>query len=118
MISSSSLSDNCDQRCHRDFTLRQLVCLIDNTITFSLEKLQQLVDDTILFDDSNKCEKFLEQTRNTIIFLVVSDQYGESFVPRLHHMAHIWSIHICHRSANEKQQEQRNVSKVSETPFN
>lgn len=111
MISSLSPSNNCESYC-LDFVSRQLVCLIDNTITFSLEKLQSLVDNTILFDDSTECEKFLEETRNAVIFLVISAQYEEIFIPRVDHMKHIRSIHICHET-----RKQTPVSKVSKTSF-
>jgi hypothetical protein len=119
-MSEQSLSDHHgdDQRCQPDFASSQLVCLIDdnincNTIPFVLESLRTRVGDTILFHNLDQCEKFLEQKRSTVTFLVISDQFEESFIPRLHHFEHIWSIHICHSKCerNKPRAENRITSK-------
>jgi hypothetical protein len=114
----TSRTESCDYRRRLDFASKQLVWLIDaninhNSITSLLDSLQQLVNDTKLFDDSDKCEDFLKQKDGTITFLVVSDQFEESFFSRISHMRHIWSIHICHSSANKEHQQRRTELKVS-----
>ncbi len=130
IISSSSLFDNgesrtecCDQRFRRDFTSSQLIWLVDdifnnNTIISSLKNLQELVDDTKLFDDFNNCKDFLEQTTDRTTFLVVSDQSEKSFIPQICHMKHIWSIHIYYQNVNKERRQERTESKVSENFLN
>jgi hypothetical protein len=100
-----------------------LIWLVDdifnnNTIISSLKNLQELVDDTKLFDDFNNCKDFLEQTTDRTTFLVVSDQSEKSFIPQICHMKHIWSIHIYYQNVNKERRQERTESKVSENFLN
>lgn len=91
----------------RDFSLTKLICLINNEKDFSIEKLKELFQNIILF---NNCDQFLEdlnQSRNEKIFLIISDQYESSFLHQIEQIESIWSILIYHEN---NQYDQRTIS--------
>ncbi|UJR19348.1 hypothetical protein I4U23_022477 [Adineta vaga] len=111
-IKQETISRTYDRCFHLDIVARQIVFLfhttIDNNIIASGEKqIQERINNINSFNNVDQCEEFLKQTNNITTFLIVSDQYEQSFVPKIIHMKHIWSIMIYHQNTNINNQQLR-----------
>ncbi|CAF0849225.1 unnamed protein product [Didymodactylos carnosus] len=81
--------------------------------TVTVKGLRKIVDYTKLFDNVNRCKAYIQQTNDTITFLVCSEQLGEIFIPQIHDLENIWSIYIYCNNKEYHQQWTTKYSKVS-----
>ena len=61
----------------------------------TVSKLRSIVDLLQIFDNIDECLSSIDSnTREQRIFLIVSGEFGQSLVPRIHHLSRIVSIYI------------------------
>ncbi|CAF0946668.1 unnamed protein product [Didymodactylos carnosus] len=85
----------------------------DNDTTLK-EDLRKIVDYTKLFDNVEQCLQYIEETKDSITFLVCSEQFGEILVPQIYHLQNIWSIYIYCHNKEYHQNWTTNYSKIKQ----
>ena len=63
----------------------QLVWLCTSNDAVSLQSLRNIVNYVRVFSDINVCLTYIERTSDTVTFLVCSEEYLRSLIPRIHH---------------------------------
>ncbi|CAF1421683.1 unnamed protein product, partial [Didymodactylos carnosus] len=84
----------------------------------TLEGLRKIVDYTKIFDDVEQCQQYIEQTKDTITFLVTSDHRGEQLVSRVHNLNRVSSIYIYCLNKEYHQKWASNYSKIKQVRTN
>lgn len=97
-MGSTAQPERSARRRYLDLPSNQLVCLIDAADdSRQLTGLRALVDNIQHFENPDQCELWLKQTKDTTTFLVIPEQDAGTFLTRVRHMEHIWSVHVYHR---------------------
>ena len=82
--------------------------------SISIETLRNITDYTKLFIDVDACDQYTKISQETIIFMIVSNEFSQDLLPRIHDRSQILAIYV-YDSNCEKNNEQcaSQFSKVS-----
>lgn len=66
------------------------------------------------FDDENRCEHYIQKLpTNSRIILIVSDQFGNKLIPRVHRLQQISIIYVYGTNDDSKQEWIKDYNKVT-----
>jgi hypothetical protein len=78
----------------------------------SISKLQYVVNSVKVFTVSNECMDFLTNVRDEKVFMVISEPFEQSVVPRIHDNPQVHSVYIFNHQQTDNQQWTQQYPKV------
>jgi hypothetical protein len=59
-----------------------------------IETLREIIDYTKLFEDTEACEEYINNSNRIITFMIISDEINQEILSRIHNLTHVLGIYI------------------------